>query len=93
MVLSGALKCTSNDWIVKDYEIIYKDESMKEIFEYDVIADSFTITAEITSGCIKQHFGSEIHEIVDRSKKIKILKSIYLFFMFSEEQLLKILSQ
>eukprot|EP00345_Euplotes_harpa_P013697 CAMPEP_0168355242 /NCGR_PEP_ID=MMETSP0213-20121227/24412_1 /TAXON_ID=151035 /ORGANISM="Euplotes harpa, Strain FSP1.4" /LENGTH=50 /DNA_ID=CAMNT_0008367371 /DNA_START=301 /DNA_END=450 /DNA_ORIENTATION=- len=50
MVLSGALKCTSNDWIVKDYEIIYKDESMKEIFEYDVIADSFTITAEITSG-------------------------------------------
>lgn len=93
MVLSGAIKCNSNDLIVKDYELIFKDESMKELFEQDVVAENYTITAEITSIDIKKHFGSEIAEIIDRSKKIKIIKSIYLFSMFSEEQLIRILSQ
>lgn len=93
MVLSGAIKCNSNGSIIKDYELMYKDESMKELFEDDVVAENYTITAEITSKDIKKHFKSEISEIIDRSKKIKIIKSIYLFSLFSEEQLLKILSQ
>lgn len=93
LVLSGAIKCTSVGSVVKDYELIYKDDSMKELFDDDVVAENYTITAEITSVSIKKHFGSEISDIIDRSKKIKIIKSIYLFSMFSEEQLLKILSQ
>jgi GMP synthase PP-ATPase subunit len=93
LVLSGAIKCTSVGCVVKDYELIYKDDSMKELFDDDVVAENYTITAEITSVSIKKHFGSEISDIIDRSKKIKIIKSIYLFSMFSEEQLLKILSQ
>lgn len=93
MVLSGAIKCCSNGSIIKDYELIYKDETMKELFEDNVVAENYTITAEITSKDIKKHFKSEISEIIDRSKKIKIIKSIYLFSLFSDEQLLKILSQ
>lgn len=93
MVLSGAIRCKSNGSIIRDYEIIYKDDSMTDIFEDELIAENFTITAEITAFNIKKHFGSEISEIIDRSKKIKIIKSIYLFSLFSEDDLLKILSQ
>jgi hypothetical protein len=93
MVLSGAIRCKSNGSIIRDYEIIYKDDAMVDIFEDELIAENFTITAEITAFNIKKHFGSEISEIIDRSKKIKIIKSIYLFSLFSEDDLLKILSQ
>lgn len=73
MILSGALKCISNGAIVKDYEFIYKDESPNELFNDDVVAENYTITAEINAVDIKKQFGSEISEIIDRSKKIKIL--------------------
>ena len=93
IVLSGAIKCLSNGTIVKDYELIYRDKSNLELFQQDVVAQNFTITAQISSKNIKKHFGSEISDIIDRSTKIKIIKGIYLFSLFSEEQLLKILSQ
>lgn len=93
LVLSGAIRCKSNNSVVKDYELIYKDEFNQELFEDDVIAENHSVTAEITSKSIKQTFGSEISEIIDRSQKIKIIKSIYLFSLFSENQLLKILSK
>lgn len=92
-VISGAIKCKSNGAVIKDYELIFNDQSNQELFEDDVIAENYTITAEISSKNIKTHFGSEVSEIIDRSQKIKIIKSIYLFSLFSEEQLLKILSQ
>lgn len=93
IVLSGAIKCLSNGSIVKDYELIYKDRSNLEFFDEDVVAENFTITAEISSKEIQENFNAEISEIIDRSQKIKIIKSIYLFSLFSEPQLLKILSQ
>ena len=93
MVLSGAVRCKVKEHIIKDYELIYKDDSVVEMFEDDMVAENYTITAEITSVNIKMHFGSEIAEIIDRSKKIKIIKSIYLFSLFSESNLINILSQ
>jgi cGMP-dependent protein kinase len=58
-----------------------------------MVAENYTITAEITSVNIKKQFGSEIAEIIDRSKKIKIIKNIYLFSLFSEADLIKLLAK
>ena len=60
MVLSGTLKCISNGSIIKDYEILYKDDSLENVFDEDIVAENYTITAEVTAVNIKSHFGSEI---------------------------------
>lgn len=58
-----------------------------------MIAENNTITVEITLKNIKLNFGSEVADIIDRSKKIKIIKSIYLFSLFSDDDILRILSK